>query len=420
MPEDAHLNKDKVLERLNFAFNEKLGDYVNDKTNLPLTLFYDDRKDELCLLDQNRLPYELRMWRTGSWEEGAGIGIGGMVTRGSQAIGVTGAYCVLLAAAQQRKVTKKSAVDSVLLAAERIKEARPTAVNLAWAVDRMCDAAKNALKKAGDVYTHLKQEADDIFVEDIFISRALAENGSRLISGGDVVLTHCNAGSLATTYGGSALGAIEYAASRGKDVKVVAKETRPRSQGFKLTLWELMTAGVPAAGITDNMVSRSFEKFGINRVLVGADRITRDGCVANKIGTSDIARMVAFNNVPFVVAASYSTLDLDHTGGEIPIEERSKEEVYLPYHYEALEKKRLSLISEDALSYWPPMDRISDVLEPGKIALFNPAFDVTDSRLISNIVLDLGIYRPERIAALEKDKISEKVAAIIARYAKAV
>jgi len=420
LSEKMHVDKEKVLDWLEFKFDRRIGTYINKNTNLPLTLFYDDEKDELCLLDQNKLPYEVSVWRTDDWKKGAAIGIGSMVTRGSQAIGVTGAYCVLLAAAKSKKSTKKRTVEQILAAAEKIKSARPTAVNLSWAVDRMCDAARNALKRAGDVYERLKQEADDIFVEDIFISRALAENGSRLIASGDVILTHCNAGSLATTYGGSALGAVEYAVSQGKDVKVISKETRPRSQGFKLTLWELMTAGVPVAGITDNMVASSFEKFGINRVLVGADRITKDGCVANKVGTNDIARMVAFYSVPFVVAASYSTLDMQHTGKEIPIEQRSYEEISMPYHYEALEKKKQGLIGPDALSFWPPPDRISDEMGKGKIVLYNPAFDVTDSRLISNIVLDLGIYRPERICTIDEKTISERISAIVARYSKAL
>jgi len=142
--------------------------------------------------------------------------------------------------------------------------------------------------------------------------------------------------------------------------------------------------------------------------------------VANKIGTNDIARMVAFYNVPFVVAASYSTLDLDHNGDEIPIEERSMEEVFLPYHYEALEKKKKGIISEEALSHWPPMDRVSTEMESGKIALYNPAFDVTDSRLITTIVLDIGMYRPERICTLNQERIQEKVSQILERYAKAV
>jgi len=420
LSDETHVDKMKVLDWLKMEFDDDLGGYVSQTTNLPLTLYYDDKKDELCLLDQNRLPYEMKMWRTGDWKTAAKGGITGMVTRGSQAIGVTGAYCVLLAAAQERKATKKKAVDSVLAAGEKIRKARPTAANLSWAVDRMCNSAKNALKKAGDVYTQLKQEADDIFVEDIFISRALGENGTRLIGNGDVILTHCNAGSLATTYGGSAMGVVEYAHSRGKDVKVVSKETRPRSQGFKLTLWELKTAGIPVAGITDNMVSSSFKKFGINRVLVGADRITKDGCVANKVGTDDIARMVAFYSVPFVVAASYSTLDLESTGDKIPIEERAREEVFLPYHYESIEKKKNEVISQDALDFWPPDDIITGEMEPGKVALFNPAFDVTDSRLISNIILDLGIYRPERISTLNPEKIQERVSAIIAKYSKMV
>ncbi len=420
MSTEIHADKGKVLDWLNMKFDNDYGGYVSQDTNLPLTIFYDDKKDELCLLDQNKLPYEVATWRTDDWQKGAEIGITGMVTRGSQAIGVTGAYCVLLAAARNKKATKKKAVESVLAAAEKIREARPTAANLSWAVNRMCDAAKNALKKAGDVYSHLKQEADDIFVEDIFISRALAENGTRLVGSGDVILTHCNAGSLATSYGGSALGIIEYAFSRGKDVKVVSKETRPRGQGFKLTLWELMTAGIPVAGISDNMVSSSFTKFGINRVLVGADRITKDGSVANKIGTNDIARMVAFYSVPFVVAASYSTLDMDHTGDQIPIEERDKEEIFMPYHFEALEKKKRGTISENALDFWPPDGVVSEKMTPGKIALYNPAFDVTDSRLISNIVLDLGIFRPERISTLNEEKIAERVSAIVTRYSQMI
>ena len=414
------IDKYRVLDWLGFSYNDKLGGYVNKETGLPLTLFYDDEKDQICLLDQNRLPFEMAIWKTDDWQKCARDAITGMITRGSQAIGVTGAYCVLLAAAHNRGSTKKRTVENVLAAAEEIRKARPTAVNLSWSVDRMCAAARNALKTAGDVYDHLKQEADRIFIEDLFISRALAENGSRLIADGDVVLTHCNAGSLATTYGGSALGVVEYAYLKGKDVKVVSKETRPRSQGFKLTLWELMTAGVPVVGITDNMVASSFERFGITRVLVGADRITKDGSVANKIGTNDIARMVAFYNVPFVVAASYSTLDLDHNGDEIPIEERSMEEVFLPYHYEALEKKKKGIISEEALSHWPPMDRVSTEMESGKIALYNPAFDVTDSRLVTTIVLDIGMYRPERICTLNQERILEKVSQILERYAKAV
>lgn len=420
LSEDEEIEKEKVLDWLNMEFDSDLGGYVSDDTNLPLSLFYDDEEDELCLLDQTKLPYETRMWRTDDWQKGAEVGIKGMVTRGSQAIGVTAAYCMLLAAADSRDSTKKDSVDKILKAGKKIRKARPTAANLSWAVDRMSDAAKNALKTAGDVYDQVKVAADRIFIEDIFISRALAENGIRLIEDGETILTHCNAGSLATSYGGSALGVVEYAVSSGKDVTVVSKETRPRSQGYKLTLWELSTAGIPAVAVTDNMVSSSFEKFGIDRVLVGADRITKDGCVANKVGTKDIARMVAFNQVPFVVAASFSTLDLEHEGDDVPIEEREVDEIYLPYHYEALEKKKQGIVSEEALDFWPPEDMLADEPEPGKITLFNPAFDVTSSRLISNIVLDIGIFRPERISTLDQEKLEAGVSKIVKRFSEKI
>ncbi len=416
LSEDYDVDREKILDWLSMEFDDDLGGYVSDETDLPLSLYYDDDAEELCLLNQVKLPYEVDMWRTGDWEEGAQKGIAGMITRGSQAIGVTGAYCMLLVAAKYKDETKKGTVEKVLKAADKIKEARPTAANLTWAVDRMSKAAKDALKTAGKVYMHLKNEADLIFAEDIFISRALAENGTRLIDDGETILTHCNAGSLATSYGGSALGILEYASSQGKEVTVVSKETRPRSQGYKLTLWELSTAGIPVAAVTDNMVSSSFEEFGIDRVLVGADRITKDGCVANKVGTKDIARMVAFNQVPFIVAASYSTLDLENEGDDIPIEQRSTDEISLPYHYEALARKKDGVIAEDGLEFWPPKEMVSEELEPGKIMLFNPAFDVTSSRLVSNIVLEMGIYRPERISTLDEEKIQESVSKIMAKY----
>ncbi|MEM2906681.1 MAG: S-methyl-5-thioribose-1-phosphate isomerase, partial [Candidatus Odinarchaeota archaeon] len=316
------------LRKNGFDYDPDTGLYVNSKTGLPLTLFFDENSSRLLLLDQCKLPYEVDVWSTNNWYDAAIKGIKGMIVRGSQAIGVTGAYCLALACIDICNVGVEEALKILFERGEIIRSSRPTAVNLSWAVNRILNSIKSSeIVSLDDLKTRVLNEANKIFLEDLILNRNLRRNGLQFFESGDVILTHCNAGSLATVYGGSAISILSEAFLSGKQLTVISKETRPRSQGFKLTVWELNKIGIPTIAITDNMVSKSIERFKINKILVGADRITRDGYVTNKIGTYDIARIAYMEKIPFYVAASYSTLDLERRAYEIPIEERDKDEI---------------------------------------------------------------------------------------------
>ncbi|MBO3803406.1 MAG: S-methyl-5-thioribose-1-phosphate isomerase [Candidatus Brockarchaeota archaeon] len=404
-----NLDLGRVAKKLDIEADSELGLPVHRKTTLPVTLWYDHGKETLVLLDQNKLPFELTTWKTRDWKEGALKGIKEMTVRGSQAIGVAGAYCVLLAAC---RLSKESDFMSKLLeAADFIGNARPTAAPLSWAAGECAAAAKKAFEGGAgpsDVVESVRARADQIMAEDLVLNHYLRKEGLKLLKGGDVVMTHCNGGSLSSTLMGHALGILEEAYVDGLDLTVVSKETRPRSQGYRLTVWELNRAGVPVIVVTDNMISISMEKLGIDMVLLGADRIAADGSVANKVGSSDIARIARDHNIPFYYATSYTTISPEIAdGNSIPIEERPSDEITEPYRLLAKELKASLKISRSALDEWPPPSRLCEGKpKRGQIRLFNPAFDVTPPNLISGIVTDLGRFLPEQVSALTREKMS--------------
>ncbi|HEX6159987.1 MAG TPA: S-methyl-5-thioribose-1-phosphate isomerase [Thermoanaerobaculia bacterium] len=301
--------------------------------------------DALSLLDQRLLPREEKWieYRTASEVADA---IRTMVVRGAPAIGVAAAYGMALAA---------RAGEDLSVAAERLKAARPTAVNLAWAVDRMLRANGAA------------EEAERIESEDLEACRAIGRHGALLLGPDVTVLTHCNAGALATAGYGTALGVIRAAVEGGKRVAVFADETRPYLQGARLTAWELQQDGIDVTLITDNMAGHFFQQGKFDAVVVGADRIAVNGDAANKIGTYTVAVLAHAHGVPFYVAAPTSTIDVDCPDGTaIPIEERSAEEVVEIY---------------------------GSRVAPEGVAVRHPAFDVTPARLISAIITERGVLR---------------------------
>ena len=300
--------------------------------------------------------------------------------RGAPAIGIFAGYGVYVLARQlPRTGGARENLAALCLRAGELSAARPTAVNLAWAVGRMLDRAR---REAGSgwpaVVSALEEECLAIHREDIAMCRAIAEHGLSLVRDGDGVLTHCNAGPLATSRYGTALGPILLGQERGVRLKVFADETRPLLQGARLTAYELNRAGVDVTLICDNMASMVMKNGWVQACFVGCDRVAANGDAANKIGTSGVAILARHYGIPFYVLGPTSTIDLNcPTGNDIPIEERDPEEIR-------------------TLWYKEPM-------APAGVRCFNPAFDVTDHSLIAGIVTEKGICRPpytQSLAAL--------------------
>ena len=307
------------------------------------------RGEALELLDQRLLPAEARYVAFRTADEVADA-IRDMVVRGAPAIGVTAAFGLALAARDG---------SDVAVAAETLRRSRPTAVNLAWAIERMLRAFA-----AG---RDLSAEAQAIYDEDIAANRRIGRFGAELLGARTTVLTHCNAGALATAGYGTALGVIRAAIEGGKSVAVFADETRPYLQGARLTAWELQQDGIDVTLITDNMSGHFFQQGAFDAVIVGADRIAANGDTANKIGTYTLAVLAAAHDVPFYIAAPVSTIDFAcPTGATIPIEERSRDEV---------------------------VTMMGRTIAPEGIKVRHPAFDVTPSRLITAIITDRGVLR---------------------------
>ncbi len=402
-----------VLKKVGLSFDSDIGIHTHEKTGIPLTVSFDDEQQQLILLDQTKLPYEMTIWTTSDWKEAALVGIREMVTRGSQAIGVTGGYSMLLAAIDCSK--KDNFLPALERCADVIRNARPTAAPLPWAVDMTMNYARKLEREgesADQIVQGVKLVADYILASDLALNCYLRDEGKKLLSDGDIVMTHCNGGSLSSTYGGHALGMLEESFVEGLDIKVVAKETRPRCQGYKLTVWELNRAGVPTIIVTDNMITSAIKEYGVSKTILGVDRVAKDGSVANKIGSVDIAYIMKNHSIPFYYATSYSTIDLETKYGEkIPIEERSKEEVTYFYGLDAEHKKKTGVISQGALSEWPPTESMSDTNQPGKgeIAVYNPAFDVTPPELIELIITDIGVFKPDQIGTLTPASMRQEV-----------
>jgi methylthioribose-1-phosphate isomerase len=322
------------------------------------------------MLDQRLLPTEEKYLMLRSYEEVADA-IKKMVVRGAPAIGVSAAMGLALGANQSVGASVSDLEYDFKFMCRVMEATRPTAVNLFWAVERMRSALARAKAETHDVEEvrkRLTEEALKIFQEDIESNRALGKFGGELIADGDTVLTHCNAGALATAGDyGTALGVVRGAIDAGKRVAVIADETRPFLQGSRLTAWELAKDNIPVTVITDNMAGHVMKQGKVDCVVVGADRIAANGDAANKIGTYMVAVLAKQHDIPFYVAAPISTVDLETaTGDDIPIEERDSREV--------------THLREQQLA-------------PDGVEVHNFAFDVTPNELIAAIITDRGVAR---------------------------
>jgi len=317
------------------------------------------------LVDQTRLPHETAVAVCATVDEVVAA-IRTLRVRGAPAIGVTAAYGLALAAHRAAAAGEDTAA-AVEAAAAALHAARPTAANLRWALDRLLAVARAA--PAGVALpARLLAEAEAIATADIAANQAIGRLGAAMIARGERILTYCHTGGLATAGYGTAFGILRAAHEAGKGIRVVACETRPVLQGARLTAWELLHYGIPAVLITDNMAGSLMARGEVDRVIVGADRIARNGDVANKIGTYTLAVLAQAHGLPFVVAAPTSTLDLaTPDGAAIPIEERGADEV----------------------------THVAGVrVAPEGVAVRNPAFDITPHRLITAIVTEAGIATP--------------------------
>jgi methylthioribose-1-phosphate isomerase len=325
------------------------------------------------LLDQSKLPGLVEFIDCRDHESVA-LAIRELKVRGAPAIGVTAAMGVALGARALRVIGYDEFAKAVYDICNVLAATRPTAVNLFWAIERM---KRRVDSLRGQPVDHIKQqlveESQRILEEDIALCKAMGRHGAALIRDGAVILTHCNAGALATAGYGTALGVIRAAWEQGKNISVIADETRPVLQGARLTAWELMQDGIPVTLITDNMAGTLMRQGRVHLCIVGADRIAANGDVANKIGTYSVAVLAKAHGIPFYVAAPYSTIDLATPSGDlIPIEQRNLQEVISVHG--------------------------SHPIAPQGVAVFNPAFDVTPAELITGIVTERGVFKPAELA----------------------
>jgi methylthioribose-1-phosphate isomerase len=326
--------------------------------------------NKLEMIDQRILPASFEYL---SYDSAASVaeGIRSMVVRGAPAIGVAAAYGVALEALC---LQKKSAADFKIdmeAGFSVLAQSRPTAVNLFWALQRMRKIWEGvATQTTPQIAQRLLAEAHEILAEDIRINRTMGAYGAALLQDGARVLTHCNAGALATAGWGTALGVIRSAVEAGKKISVIADETRPFLQGARLTAWEMVQENIPLTLITDNMAGYMMAQGEVDAVVVGTDRVAANGDVANKIGTYMVAVLARRHNIPFYVACPLSTIDLSiASGADIPIEERSVEEVkgFRDYHWAAQGVK-----------------------------IRNPAFDVTPAELVTGLITEKGVVQADR------------------------
>ncbi len=318
----------------------------------------------VVMIDQTRLPKETIFITCKTYQDVAEA-IRTMIIRGAPAIGVAAAMGVALGMQSATAATFRTHLETVC---DTLAKTRPTAVNLFWAIDRMKRLALSLeAEPLATVQAKLVEEALRVYEDDIAINKAIGAHGAPLVPDGRVVLTHCNAGALATAGYGTALGVIRAAVEAGKKIAVFADETRPFLQGARLTAWELQQDGIDTTLITDNMAGHFLKSGKIGCVVVGADRIARNGDVANKIGTYSVAVLAKENGVPFYVAAPISTLDLTLASGDlIPIEERAAKEV---------------------------TEVFGVPVAPEGIGVANPAFDVTPNRYVTGIITEKGVAR---------------------------
>ncbi len=340
------------------------------------TLYFED--GVLKLIDQRILPLETQYYKASDYREVCEA-IKKMVVRGAPAIGATGAYGYYLAVREYISADNVIFLDEIEKAKEELLATRPTAVNLSWGIKRMEKVLKECLAKdynEDEIEESLLQEANKIAEEDIKTNRRLGRFGNQLIKKGDNILTHCNAGALATVGYGTALGVIRAAHAEGKNIKVYMDETRPRLQGASLTAFEMLEEDIPATLIVDSTAATLMKKGVIDKVVVGADRIAKNGDTANKIGTFMLSVLAKEYDVPFYIAAPISTVDFEiDSGDDIEIEIREDKEV---------------------------TDIRSVRIAPVGVDVYNPAFDVTPAENITAIITEKGVIEPPFTENLNK------------------
>lgn len=324
------------------------------------------RDGTVITIDQSMLPNETVFLKMKNCNEVAEA-IKTMKIRGAPLLGAATAFALALTAYHSKAGSKEELVSELSRSAEVLKATRPTAVNLFWAIKRILEKVQVFSGNVEELTALVVHEAQRIADGDVEANRLIGKHGARLIRDGDAILTHCNAGALATVDYGTALGVVRAAWEQGKNIKVVATETRPKLQGARLTTYELKRDGVPVTLITDNMVGYVMYKGLIDKVVVGADRIVRDA-VINKIGTYSVAVLAKEHGIPFYVAAPKSTFDTQHGSAEVVIEERKPEEVT------QIGSKRIA---------------------PEGTKVFNPAFDITPLKYVTAIICESGVLYKE-------------------------
>jgi methylthioribose-1-phosphate isomerase len=335
----------------------------NNSLDLLLTVAW--KNDSVVMIDQTRLPNKLVYVKCRDYKEVANA-IKNLVVRGAPAIGVTAAFGLALAAIQSNSKTLNELMADLDIAFKVLQSTRPTAINLFWALRRVMEKSRGR-KSVDEVKNAILDEALKMAKEDIEINKQIGMNGAKLFEDGDVIMTHCNAGSLATAAYGTALGVIRTAKENGKRLSVIVTETRPVMQGSRLTTFELHHDDIDVSLIPDTAVGYMMSKKVIKRVIVGADRVLRTGHVFNKIGTYQVAIMANIHKIPFYVAAPLSTFDFESAPEDVVIEERSIDEVV------KIGRKRIV---------------------PRGVRVFNPAFDMTPPELIAGIITEKGVLKP--------------------------
>jgi methylthioribose-1-phosphate isomerase len=326
------------------------------------------KKGTVTTVDQTRLPSETVHLNMDKCDEIAEA-IKTMKIRGAPLLGAAAAYGLALTAYHSKTEDREGLLNELHTSAKILKKTRPTAVNLFWAIDRILDQARRTSGDASSVAEMVIQEAQKIAAEDVQTNKRIGEHGSTIIDEGDSVMTHCNAGSLATVDYGTALGVIRAAWAIGKKISVIATETRPLLQGSRLTTYELQRDGIPVTLITDSMAGYVMARGMVSKIVLGADRIVKDA-VINKIGTYTLAVLAHEHKVPFYVAAPKSTFDLNHLAKNVIVEERNAEEV----------------------------TRFNGVqVAPTGISVFNPAFDITPFKYVAAIICEEGVFPPSTV-----------------------
>jgi methylthioribose-1-phosphate isomerase len=331
------------------------------------------RDNSVIMIDQTKLPNMLEFVTYTDYNQVADA-IRTLVVRGAPAIGVSGAFGLALAVLQSDATEKESLISDLEIAKKVLFETRPTAVNLAWGLDKIMQVAKNA-KTVDEIRDSVVETAKQMAEDDVQINMLIGKNGSKLFDENDTVMTHCNAGALATVGYGTALGVIRATRDSGKNIKVIATETRPVQQGSRLTAFELQHDGIDVSLIPDTAVGYTMANGLVNKTVVGADRILRTGHVYNKIGTYQVATMAKQHNIPFYVAAPLSTFDLESRPEDVKIEQRKASEVT------GIGDKKTA---------------------PDGINVINPAFDMTPPELISGIITENGIAKPPYEESIKK------------------